>query len=642
MKKKTKFILLRTTIVAMFAILAGQLWYVQVVMGGYYKVLADTSKIRYVPVPALRGIIYDRNGVILAHNVPSWEVQIVPHGIPSGRAQAIYTRLSSLLHGQPSAAWIAAQVRAYEWRPYGPAPIKERVSQDTAMIIKQLHYELPGVRAEPSSIRSYAQDAGYALSHILGYTDSIPPSVLKSFGRAYPAEHVGATDQSGAVGIESIMDPYLHGVNGREQVEVDAGERPIRILQQAQTVPGDDVYLTIDWKLQQQVSADLAAGLNHLNLRSGVAIVEDIHSGQILAMASLPSYNDNLFSGGIRQKQYSRLLNDPARPLYNLATQGQFPPGSIYKIVTAAAALQTGSATADTIIDDTGSIKLCSRYDATACQTFLGWDAAGLGPVNIVSALAKSSDIYFYTVTGGNPNRGNLPHIGADRLAHYARLFGLGARTGIDLPDEYPGLVPTTAWHQQRYGQPWHIGDSYNSAIGQGDDLTTPLQMVNVAATIANGGTLYRPRLVEKIVGRVIPRHGVTTHAHAILPFVPAPERSNFIDPANISLIQQGLHLSVTLPNFQGTGFLVQDPRIDAAGKTGTAEVHGQPPHAWWVGYAPYNHPKVAVIVMVPNAGGEGAYVSAPIAHKILEDYFHLPAKADWVNGVSATLVGSR
>jgi penicillin-binding protein 2 len=318
-------------------------------------------------------------------------------------------------------------------------------------------------------------------------------------------------------------------------------------------------------------------------------------------------------------------------------------------VVTAAAGLQTGVINGNTTYDDTGSVKLCSVYDPTACQTFLGWNSAGLGTVNVVSALEKSSDIFFYTVAGGNPNVGKVPHLGPDRLAQYARLFGLGARTGVDLPDEATGSIPDSKSFWQLYHQPWHIGDSYNVGIGQGDNLVTPLQMVSVASTIANGGTVYRPRLVDHIAGRVLPRSRVAAHDQTIIPFVPDPLRSGFISPGNLALIQAGMHASVNAtPAWQGTSYLAQDPRIDAAGKTGTAEVYGKAPHAWWIGYAPFNHPKVAVVVMVPNADSEGAYVGAPIGHKMLEDYFHLqpflvdrPGDHNWLDDVSQSLVGS-
>jgi penicillin-binding protein 2 len=345
-------------------------------------------------------------------------------------------------------------------------------------------------------------------------------------------------------------------------------------------------------------------------------------------------------------------MNNPDHPLIDLATAGQFPPGSTFKLITGTAALQTGVVNVDTYIDDTGSINLGVR-------TFYGWKAGGLGPMNIVSAISHSSDIYMYTVAGGNPVTNWGPGIGAERLAAYARMFGLGQKTGIQLPDEMPGFVPSPSWYNSlkpgstpirpAADYTWHIGDTYNMAIGQGYNLETPLQMVNVAATIANGGTVYQPQILEKIVGRVVPRVGVSHQNQTIQPFVPAILRRNFISPGNLALIQQGMHEAVTLPNWQGTGYLVQDPRVDAAGKTGTAEVGDLPPHAWWVGYAPFNNPQVAISVLVPNAGGEGAYVAAPIAHKILEDYFHLPAAKPktpgpcgcWLDDVQQVLVGN-
>jgi penicillin-binding protein 2 len=651
-RKKTKFLLLRTSIILLFAILAGRIWYVQVVMGSYYRQQADTSKIRLEPVQALRGIIYDRMGRPLVFNAPSWSVYIVPHGIPTRRAGQIYSQLANLLHGEPSAREIAGMVAAHQWQPYAPFVVKPKVTADVAMVIKQLHTQLPGVGADPSSIRQYVKDARFSLSHILGYTGEIDQASYGPDRRAYPAEHYGATDLIGRTGIESSVDAYLHGINGTDQVEVDAGERPVRVLRHGTTVPGDSIYLTIDWNLQQQVAQDLAAALNHLGLTQGVAILEDVHTGEILSMVSLPSYDDNLFSGGISTRHYQALLNTPGQPLNDLAVSGIFPPGSTYKVLTASAALQTHVADVNRYIPDTGSIRLCSVYDASSCRVYYGWNTGGLGAMNVVSALAESSDIYMYTVAGGNPNYGPMPIIGANRLAAYARLFGLGEATGIELPSEAKGLVPSQTWYDSikpgsspirpSADYTWHIGDTYNMAIGQGYNDATPLQMVNVAATLANGGVRYHPRIIRRISGQVIPRRGALTRPQIIQPFVPSVAGQGFIDPANLRLIQQGMHESVTLGLPLGTSFAVTDKRIDAAGKTGTAEAGDKPPHAWWIGYAPFNHPKVAVCVMVPYAGGEGAYVAAPIAHKVLEDYFHLPpSKPNWLSEVTQTLVTS-
>jgi len=658
-RKQTKFRLLRVSIILAFAILAMRVWYVQVVMGSYYKQQGDTSKIRLEPVQALRGIIYDRYGHQLVWNFPSWNVVIVPHGIPDSQANRIYAELSNLLGHNPTAAQIARTVYDNRWRAYAPVLIKGEVSPDTAMVIKQLHSQLPGVQANPSSIRHYIQDPQLSESHVIGYARDISPDQYTADRHSYPAEHVGALDQAGQAGIELSMDPYLHGVNSTAEVEVDAGERPVRVLRNALTVPGDSVYLTLDQNLQSQVAGDLSAALNKLGVSRGVAIVENVNTGEILAMVSLPSFDNNWFSGRGNSARINAVLKDPAQPLFDLATAGQYPPGSTYKIITATAALQTHTVDVNTTIMDTGSIRLCSVYDPSSCKVYYGWQASGLGPMNVVSALAHSSDIYMYTVAGGDPNTYPCPPnpcIGATRLASYAREFGLGTPTGIELPNERPGFVPTPAWFDnlkpipnlKNPGDSWHIGDTYNMAIGQGFNLATPLQMVNVAATIANRGTLYRPRIVERIEGRVVPRRGVLARSQILQPFVPQIVRRNFIDPYNLSLIQEGLHDSVSLPTWQGTSYLVQDPRIDAAGKTGTAEILPHPPHAWWIGYAPFNHPKIAVAVMVPYAGGEGAYAAAPIAHKIFEDYFHLkpilpdkPGDSNWLDDVSATLVGS-
>lgn len=657
MRKRTKFAILRVVVLLAFGILAGRVWYVQVVMGSYYRSQANTSKIRTIPVQARRGIIYDDVGRQLVWNAPSWNITVVPNGVPDGRARAIYGTLSRLLGGSPSARQLATAVRKNRWAPYRAVVVKRDVSTWTATVVIQYHNRLPGVRAELTSVRRYRADGGRnSLAHILGYAGLIDAATYAADRKLYPGERIGLNDQVGKTGVELQFDPYLHGINGNEQVEVDAGERPVRTLRRVRTVPGDSLYLTLDWKLQQKVSRDLAAALKQIGLRRGVAILEDVRTGAIKAMVSLPSYDSNAFSHVVTLRQYRALTQDPARPLTDLATQGQFPPGSIFKLITATAALQSGVVNGSTIVNDTGRISIPCAFRKGICQTFTGWmPPPGLGPMNIVSALAQSSDIYFWTVAGGNPTLGKLPYVGADRLAYYARLLGLGKPTGIELPNEAAGLVPSRSWFNRlpqdgilrAPGSEWHIGDTYNMAIGQGFNEVTPLQMVNATAAIANNGTLYRPRIVSRIRGRVVPNVRPFRRTRTIQPFVPSIVRRGFLNPETIALIQRGMHQSVQ-PFPAGTSYMAIDSRIDPAGKTGTAEDHpeGQPnvaaADAWWVGYAPYSRPRIAVVVLVPNASSEGAFTAAPIALKLMQDYFNLPPRTpNWVSTVTRSLAGT-
>jgi len=645
-RKRTKFLLLRSSIILVFAILAGRIWYVQVVMGSYYRGQADTSKIRILPDQALRGIVYDRNGRQLVSNDPSWNVMIVPHGAPQNAAAPVYAQLSRLLGGHPSSAALYNLVMSNQWRAYEPVLVKKRIPSTVALVIKQLHTQLPGVRAELASYRRYVNDPGMSLAHILGYTGEITSDTYPRYRHGYPLEHYGLTDTIGRAGLELGLESYLHGVNGNQQVEVDARELPIRTLGARPSIPGDSVYLTINDRLQRHVAQDLQAGAQQLGVRRGVAVVEDVHTGQILAMVSLPSFNNTEFSRGISQARFNKLNNDPATPLNDQATAGTFPPGSTYKVVTATAALESGAVDAGTTVDDTGAIKIGSRV-------FQGWKPGGLGNMNVISALALSSDIYFYTVAGGNPNlTPDPPHVGATKIAKYANMFGLGSPLGIDLPNESSGFVPTPQWFNnlkpaplvKNPGDIWTIGKTYNVAIGQGEDLVTPLQMASITATIANGGTVYRPRIVKNIVGRVVPHGGVSAHNRVVQAFAPQILRHDFINSYDLGLIQQGMHQSVSNDWNTGTSREVYDPRIDAAGKTGTAEAPGGA-DAWWIGYAPYNNPEIAVSVLMPGSSTEGAYGAAPIAHKIFEDYFGLPARSvehpgssDWLLDISKQL----
>jgi penicillin-binding protein 2 len=637
-KRSSTYLLLRTIILVAFLILSGRLWYMQIVNVNHYRALAITTKVRYRIVQALRGIIYDREGRPLVRNIPTFDITITPDQWPSNAAAAVTEsqQLSHLLHGDPTPAAIRHLVWTGRFQITQPVVIKQDVPLQTVWSVLANREELPGVGATKSFTRQYLQGPLWPLSHIIGYVNAIDEPTYRLYADPkgpWAYQHYTMFDLVGQTGIERVYEHDLHGINGIEESVVNAaGDQigPWKTVEQP--IPGDGIRLTIDSHFEEQVAQDLQTALNHIGLRQGAAIVMNPWNGDILAIVSLPSFNNNIFSappGKWRNQQVAALNGDPLNPQFDFSVGGELAPGSIYKIITATAGLEDGVVTTSTIVDDTGHLQPCP-----ICPTFHGWAPGGLGPVDIYKAIAESSDIYFYEVAGGGPD---IPvGLGPWRLAKWAKLYGLGQPTGIELPGEAAGLVPDpkTFWHMHH--SRWFVGDSYNIGIGQGDDLVTPLQMVRMVSVIANGGNLVRPRIVAAILHpnsqRPLPGHNFD--------LVPDYVRQHFVSPQVVSIIRQGMRWGVD--QSWGTSYGQIDPRLNAAGKTGTAETAVlNKPNAWWVGFAPYDHPKIAVCVVIPRANGEGAFVAAPIASKIMDDYFGYHTDPSWVNKVQPILLGT-
>ncbi len=387
--------------------------------------------------------------------------------------------------------------------------------------------------------------------------------------------------------------------------------------------------LTIDDELQRVMEAALRKGIENAKSRAGVAIAMNPKTGEILGMVSLPSFDNNLFAAGISTEDYLRLSVDKSRPLVNHAIGGQYPPGSIFKVIPAATALQEGVVDTQRQFICPGTMYLPNRYfpdDPDMAQPFYCWNREGHGPISLLGALAFSCDIYFYQLAGGY---GDFEGIGLETLAKYAGEFGLGALTGIDLPGESKGLIPTARWKRLTYHESWVTGDMYNMGIGQGFVLTTPLQMLGATAAIANGGTLYRPQVVREVSDSM---------GSIVRPFEPEIIRQLPISPENLAIVRQGMRLAVTV----GTATEIDLPQVAVAGKTGSAEFPGPrdykgalPTHAWFTTFAPYEDPQIALIVFI-EGGGEGSLVAVPVAKEILNYVFTAPPEG--VESVPTTL----
>ncbi|MBI2909766.1 MAG: penicillin-binding protein 2 [Chloroflexi bacterium] len=595
-----KLICLRLLILAVFSVLAAQLWRMQVVEGKQYQQRAELNRLRLLPIAPTRGIVYDRNGVILARNVPSFTVSIMPADVPRSQQEDVSGRLSELLDIPADEISDLVNKRRSQLELFTPVPIKERVDQETAFILEERSAEFPGVQVSVEPTRQYE---GMFTSQIIGYTGRISAeeySTLKSSGYEL-------NDRLGKTGVESSYEDQLRGKPGKEQVEVNAAGKRIRTLERSEPRTGNNIVLSIDLDLQEKITEFLLAGKGRS--QHAVAIAMNPQTGEILSMVSLPTYDNNVFTSSISREMLAELLQDPRRPLFNHAISAQYPPGSIFKIVTASGALQDRVANPRTQIVSTGEITVPNKYDPSIVYTFRDW--AALGMLDFYQAIARSSDIYFYYLAGGYKEFRGL---GVERLSHYARAFGLGQPTGIDLPGEANGLVPDERWKQERLREPWVTGDTYNYGIGQGYVLTTPLQMVNVAAAVASNGTLMRPRVVREISD---------ADGNVIAPFSPEPVGKLPVSSANLDIIREGMRQAAEW----GTATGAKIPGIRIAGKTGTAE-YGMPDpitgkyaaHGWFLTFAPYENPEIALVVFLEE--GNGAADAAPLAGKILRYYF--------------------
>jgi penicillin-binding protein 2 len=475
--------------------------------------------------------------------------------------------------------------------------LERNISMEKLAVVETHALELPGVVVEVTPVRQYLN--GEMTAQIIGFTGEVSRGELDRD----VADRLAQGDVIGKFGVEKFLDDHLRGKSGAEQVEVNVAGKAVRSLGSIPSLPGSNVVLTIDSMLQE-------AAWNALGNRPGAVAALDPRTGAVLALVSSPSFDPNLFNGGISPENWENLSNDPRHPMENRSISGQYPPGSTYKLVVAAAALEEGLIKPETTFYCNGTFELGDHV-------FHCWQAKGHGNVDLHRAIVESCDVYFYNV-------GKM--LGVDKIAAYARGFGLGAPLGIDLTREKGGLIPTKEWKLSRRKEPWQMGETISIAIGQGFNLVTPLQLANVYATLANGGTLYRPLLIKQLEssdGRV-----VKVYAPQKMGILPVSDR-------NIRVLNQALWGVVNENG--GTGYALRRPEADVCGKTGTSQVVGLPlgdktgkarrapsnfqDHALFVCFAPYAHPEIAVAVILENAGHGGA-AAAPVARKVLDAYF--------------------
>jgi penicillin-binding protein 2 len=592
-----------------FGIIFFRLWYLQVLSGDKYLAEANNNRVREIKVEAPRGKIVDRNGQILVDNRQGKAVKIVPDKLPKDAHQKalVYSRLSKVL--DMNRRELRRDVnQQFKMLPFSSATAKPDVDMATVAYLQEHQAEFPGVTVEQVFQRFYPQKNIGA--HLVGYVAQVSEEALKQ--KLYAGVKQG--DRVGVAGIESSYDRYLRGRNGASRVQVDSLGNPHGELATREPVPGRQLRLTLDLNVQK-------TGQQALGGARGAFVVMDVKTGAVRALGSSPSFNPNVFSKQIRQKDYKR-LTDPANgaPLANRAMQGLYPTGSTFKLITSVAGLESGLITPGTVINDPGSVRIGN-------VTFKNAGGAVNGAVALRKALQVSSDVYYYLIGRDDEGKHNIQK--------WARRLGLGHKTGIDLPAESDGLVPNPAWRNKLFkkkltDRPWSVGDNVNLAVGQGDLQADPLQLAVAYATVANGGRVITPHLGERTED---------ADGAAIQEFNTPARRRLKIKPENRAAILDGLHQAARSPG--GTSYPVfANFPMEIAGKTGTAEKGaGRADQSWYVALAPYPNPRY-VVVSTFEAGGFGADTAAPATCKILTVLLNVKKK-DACAGKAAAATGS-
>ncbi|MBW1771621.1 MAG: penicillin-binding protein 2 [Deltaproteobacteria bacterium] len=579
-------------VIIVFVVLILRLWYLQVVKGPSYRIQSENNRIHLQDIPPFRGMIFDRNGDLLVDNRPSFDMNFIPEEIQD--RNRLFDSLHKLigLDDAQARAKLDKKGRGY---PFKPLLVEKNISRDDLAIIETNLFNLPGVKIQVRPQRNYAY--GEFGCHIIGYLGEISERQLRT--DKYPGNRSG--DLIGKYGVEKKWQKALHGYRGGEQVEVDAAGRRLKVISRKPPIPGLNLTLTIDKKLQMAAEKGLKG-------KTGAVVVLNPNNGEILAMASSPAFDPNLFIEGIDRKAWKRIISSKDYPLQNRAIASQYPPGSVFKIAVALAGLEEGA------IDPEEEV-FCNGSYTLGTHTFRCWKKYGHGKVKFHKALVQSCDVYFYKLAR---------RLGVDAIAKYAMMCGLGKKTGYDLGYETAGLIPTRKWKLKRWGVPWQAGETISTAIGQSFVQTTPLQLANLVACVFNGGNLYQPKVV-KHVGK---------GDRAVYRFSPSLNGRVTAKKENLERIKRALIGVVNEP--RGTGSKSRVKGITVAGKTGTAQVinldrekeldrgSGVPlkfrDHAWFVAVAPAEKPEIAMAIFIEH-GGHGGSAAAPLAKVLIETY---------------------
>jgi penicillin-binding protein 2 len=565
-----------------------RVFYLDIVKGEYYTEISKGNRIRSLVIKAPRGKIMDKTGNVLASNAPSVDVILVPGDLPQEKEkkQQIAENLAKIL--EMDADKLKETMENLNPKSLNPILVKENITQDQSLIILEKRKNLPGIFLENTAIRNYGN--GLIFSHLIGYEGKITKEELEN-----DPDYL-MTDYIGKAGIEKEYEKELKGVYGLFQVEVDSLGDIKKNLGTINPQPGNDLTLNIDEGLQKKIYDSLVNILEKTGTKTAAAVAINPQNGKVLALVSLPSYDNNLFARGISSAEYQTIIEDKNLPLFNRVVAGEYPPGSVLKPAVAVAALAEGTVNPETSIECQGAISVGSFQ-------FRDWKAHGT--TDLKKAIAESCDVYFYHLGGGY---GSISGLGMSKMKEYENLFGLGNFSGIDLPGEMNGLIPDEKWKMEKIGEKWYTGDSYHAAIGQGFITATPMQLADYTAALANGGTLFSPKVVNSI-----------RQANGEEKFiVPEVLRKNIAPDWIIQIVRDGMRQTIT----EGTGRSLNDLPFSSAGKTGTAQFGSEnKAHAWFISFAPFENPEIALVVLL-EGGGEGNSSSVPVTKEVLKWYF--------------------
>ncbi len=579
-----------------FLLIFIRLWHLQVIKGNEFRRLSENNRIRIRENTADRGMLLDRKGRILAHNRPSFEVYLVPEDLKKN--PEVLVKVGEMLNMTQDE--MKSKLQGLKKRPpFKAVKIKSDIDWNELALLEFNRVHLPGLIVDVRPRRAYHYED--LASHLIGYLGEVDENELRQ-SKDSPYR-LGAL--IGKYGVEYQWEADLRGVDGGRQIEVDALGREIKPLRSVDPFPGNNLILTID--LDLQLVAEEA-----FQDKRGALIAMDPQTGKILAMVSKPSFDPDLFARNISSEEWKSLMENPHHPLQNKGIQGQYPPGSVFKIVTAIAGLESGMITPDTQLTCTGTYPYGNR-------DFRCWKEGGHGTLSLHRAIVESCDIYFYQVG---------LKVGVDRIAHYANELGLGRATGIHLPHEKLGIVPSSSWKKKRLGVQWYSGETLSLAVGQGYLNTTPIQLVNLISAVSNNGKFYLPQVVERVEN---------IYGTVLKEYPPVENGRANISENTLRIIQEALSGVVNEPH--GTGWACALKGVKVAGKTGTAQVIRMAQnfrkgdmdrmplkfrdHAWFVAYAPCENPRIAIAVLVEH-GGFGAAAAVPIAKKVIEKYLSL------------------
>jgi len=591
----------------------GRLVYVQILEGGTYAAEAAGNREREIPIPAERGLIYDRNGVQLTQNIPNFSLAIVPQDLPRDEEGLVKVieNLSKITGSDPKK--IKSTLKKYREYRHDSIVIIEDIPYDAALKILIDADEMQGITIQRGSKRLYLTenpetivhststeilsekeitaitDASHpnSLSHILGYIGKLSPDELKQY---YEKGYL-PSDSIGKIGIEKSYESYMRGIYGEKKIEVDSRGAEQSVIAETNPTPGKHIKLSIDYKIQDELEKVISNWLKANNRTRASGIALNPQNGEVLAMVSLPGFDDNNFSGGIDEKTYTKYIEDKDRPLFNRAIAGSFPSGSVIKPAVASAALSEGVITPKTTVNSTGGIWLGERF-------FPDWTPVGSGITDVRKSISWSVNTFYYYIGGGYKD---FQGLGVTKINEYLRKYGFGSELGIDIPGEGAGLLPTPEWKKQQTGDEWYVGDTYNFSIGQGFFLTSPLQIASMTATIANRGTVYRPHVVHAIIDPKTKKEETVA---------PEKVRTNIVGDQFLSTVRLGMKDCIDT----GPCGILRSLPFSVAGKTGTAQWNSnKPTHAWFTSFAPFNNPEIVVTIMLEE-GGEGSRTASHIA----------------------------